>query len=916
MFIYNSLIHFSDPMISHPLRVLYVDDEPTLLDIAKIFLERTEGFTVDIVESAEDALEKLKTTQYDAIISDYQMPVMDGIELLIKVRSSFGDIPFILFTGRGREEVVATAIDSGVDFYLQKGGDPKSQFKELAHKVRRSVKSITATRALAENEERMRLALEGAKEGHWEVNVKTGKSYLSPRGCEILGYTQEEIEQFGGMHWRDLVHPDDISIADTALSDYYNHKSDVFQVEQRFRMKNGEYKWMLVRGKVIEYDDNNHPVRFVGTQTDITEQKKAEQDLRVAKKDWETIFRAIGNPILILDEESSIIEANESVMALTGLSLDQIKGQKCWHLFHGPNLDKPVQGCPFELMKSNQSKTTIAETEAFGRTFLTSCTPVMDEQGRLSKAIHIATDITENKRLEKKLEENRDYLNQIFTSVKEGIAIIDVHTHEILDVNPAAIAMIGAKKEDIIHQICHRFICPACVGKCPITDLRQNVDNAERVLLTADGTSIPIIKHVVPFEFQGRSCLLETFIDNSERKKAHDSLSEAYQQLSDAQEELRAQFDELKALKNALEASEVKFRTIVETSPDILWDMTLDGVLTYISPRLVDVIGFLPEEFIGKSIEEILDPQHSQIVRTLFEESALKKTGVISVDIPYMSKDGEDLTLNIRSSIIRDEKGDPVGYRGIARDVTKYSCALQELQEQKCEIEHLSEQKGLFITQLAHDLRTPLTPIVGMGPLLLSRITDPDAQEFLKIFLKSIGYLQKTTENILTLATLNQKHTLEKFDRYDLSELISDAITANEFLADQKSVTFVNHVQPGIYLDLSKLYAHQIFRNLLSNAVKYNIPDGTVTITACAVKNEIKIEVSDTGIGVPPENLGKIWDEFFIGDPARSDPLSKGFGLSIVKKIVELHKGTVDVQSEGHMKGTTISVYIPLITEP
>ena len=104
------------------MRVLYVDDEKALLDIARIFLERTEGFRVDVSESATAALELLANTHYDAIISDYQMPEMDGIEFLIRVRSVLGDIPFILFTGKGREEVVIKAIDNGVDFYLQKGG--------------------------------------------------------------------------------------------------------------------------------------------------------------------------------------------------------------------------------------------------------------------------------------------------------------------------------------------------------------------------------------------------------------------------------------------------------------------------------------------------------------------------------------------------------------------------------------------------------------------------------------------------------------------------------------------------------------------------------------------------------------------------------------------------------------------------
>ncbi|NYT06573.1 MAG: response regulator, partial [Methanomicrobiales archaeon] len=110
------------------IRVLYVDDEPALLDICKLFLETREHFIVDTLTSATNALTAATLDTYDAIISDYQMPDMDGIEFLRQVRSSGNSIPFVLFTGRGREDVVIEAINNGADFYLQKGGDPKAQF--------------------------------------------------------------------------------------------------------------------------------------------------------------------------------------------------------------------------------------------------------------------------------------------------------------------------------------------------------------------------------------------------------------------------------------------------------------------------------------------------------------------------------------------------------------------------------------------------------------------------------------------------------------------------------------------------------------------------------------------------------------------------------------------------------------------
>jgi len=137
------------------LRVLYVDDESGLLDIGKLFLEESGDFSVTTIESAPEALTLLQREKFDAVISDYQMPVMDGIQFLVEVRKNFGNLPFILFTGKGREEVVIQAINNGADFYLQKGGDPEPQFVELTHKIKKAVEGIRADRAVHKSKERL-----------------------------------------------------------------------------------------------------------------------------------------------------------------------------------------------------------------------------------------------------------------------------------------------------------------------------------------------------------------------------------------------------------------------------------------------------------------------------------------------------------------------------------------------------------------------------------------------------------------------------------------------------------------------------------------------------------------------------------------------------------------------------------------
>ncbi|HOJ97140.1 MAG TPA: response regulator [Methanospirillum sp.] len=134
------------------ISVLLVDDEPVILDIARAFLERHGEFSVTTVLSAEEGLALLNERGFDAVVSDYEMPGMNGLGFLRAIREKGNHIPFIIFTGRGREDVVIEALNAGADYYIQKGGDPRAQFTELAYKIRESVRKKKEVQPPAEHE--------------------------------------------------------------------------------------------------------------------------------------------------------------------------------------------------------------------------------------------------------------------------------------------------------------------------------------------------------------------------------------------------------------------------------------------------------------------------------------------------------------------------------------------------------------------------------------------------------------------------------------------------------------------------------------------------------------------------------------------------------------------------------------------
>lgn len=196
------------------ISALYVDDDPSFLEIGKMFLEQSGIIQITTAISAMTALEAMQERMFDVIISDYEMPGMNGIDLLKRVREKNDIIPFIIFTGRGREDVAIEALNSGASFYLQKDGDPASLFIELINMVNRAVQhahvavelekkneeltslneelaaseeelrdtihqlAITAEQ-VRESEERYRLVMEVTSDGIWDWNLKTNKAFFS-----------------------------------------------------------------------------------------------------------------------------------------------------------------------------------------------------------------------------------------------------------------------------------------------------------------------------------------------------------------------------------------------------------------------------------------------------------------------------------------------------------------------------------------------------------------------------------------------------------------------------------------------------------------------------------------------------------------------------------------------------------------
>ena len=316
------------------ISILYVDDEPGLLELCRIFLEQTGEFRVDTVESGAEALTRLATTQYDAVISDYLMPEMDGINLLKSIRQQDRDIPFILFTGRGREEVVIESINNGADFYIQKGGDPKSQFVELMHKVRQAVDKKRAERGLHESEKRLTDIINFLPDPTFAIDregrvIAWNRSIEDLTGvpaAEMLGKGDHEYAiPFYGERRPLLI--DLIAEPDEVIRKNYGgirRENMILIAETDLPRPRGEQLTLMGKASPL-YDRKGEIAGAIESIRDITARKQEEDELRAAYEEIKATEEELrGQYDIISKNEQVIRDSEEKYRTLVENSLDVI----------------------------------------------------------------------------------------------------------------------------------------------------------------------------------------------------------------------------------------------------------------------------------------------------------------------------------------------------------------------------------------------------------------------------------------------------------------------------------------------------------------------------------------------------------------------------------------------------------------
>ncbi|MEA3241691.1 MAG: PAS domain S-box protein, partial [Pseudomonadota bacterium] len=275
------------------------------------------------------------------------------------------------------------------------------------------------------NEERLEMVLKGAGLGMWDWHIPTGEVVFNERWAQMLGYTLDEIEP-NVSSWEKLMHPDEIETVTATLTDHLEGRSPVYQTEHRLRAKSGEWKWILDTGKVLERDKDGKPVRMLGIHQDITERKKAEESLRSSEKFLQDMFDAIQDGISVLDTDLNVISTNRW-MEKTHANQMPLAGKKCYQVYQ--QRQSPCPWCPaLPSIETGETHSEIvpypSEDNPTGWIELFTF-PIKDEKGHVTGVIEYVKDITERKRAEQQLHNEREKLFVTMQSIGDGVITTD-----------------------------------------------------------------------------------------------------------------------------------------------------------------------------------------------------------------------------------------------------------------------------------------------------------------------------------------------------------------------------------------------------------------------------------------------------------------------------------------------------------
>jgi PAS domain S-box-containing protein len=382
------------------IRVLHVDDDSNLLRISKQFMEMEGPLQVDTALSVEEALEKLEKEKYDIVVSDYQMPEKAGLEFLKTLRSKGNAIPFIMFTGKGREEVAIKALNLGASQYLNKTGETTTVYRELVHSITELVKVRKSEEALRESEEKLRAILSSSPDAITVFDLSGNVVELNQAALKLHGFSTRE--EAIGKNSFEFVSPQHQQRAREVFENTLK-KGSVKNEEFTLLTKDGQDFLAELSASVV-VDSKGNPTSIAAITKDITDRKRAEQRFLESQEKFAALFNGNPEATAYTDPDMHILDINPRFTSLFGYGLDEVKGKHLNDVVVPRNLIEEAKMLDERTAKGFVYHDTFRIRKDGSLIPVSVSAAPISIQSRLAGYIAIYKDISQRKRTEQDLQ--------------------------------------------------------------------------------------------------------------------------------------------------------------------------------------------------------------------------------------------------------------------------------------------------------------------------------------------------------------------------------------------------------------------------------------------------------------------------------------------------------------------------------
>ncbi len=841
-----------DSLPVEDVTVLHVDDDRSILDLAAdvIELERP-AITVESTTDPEEVLERIEAEPpVDCVVSDYQMVDWNGLDLLAEIRKRDADVPFVLFTGKGSEEIASEAISAGVTDYIQKESGT-DQYAVLANRIEHAVAQQRAQVEVEHTKARYQQLISHSSDVIAVADPDGTATYVSSAADRVLGYDPETLE---GMNLVEYVHPDDQAAVAATFEDLLESPDQKPTVEVRFR--HGDGSWIRIEAEGRNLLDDEVVGGIVVYARDVSERAKRQADL----ERYEQIVEIAGDGAYVLDADGKYEMVNQKTIDRTGYAEDELIGTDGAIVFDEEDVQTARQHM-LEVYQSDdrdfaQFEATVQAKDGTEYPVEIRAAPIV-EDGEIVGSVGTSRDIADRKQRERELER----YERIVEAAGDAAQVLDEEGRYVM-VNDALVERTGYDREELIGNTPEMVMSEA--------DYRETAENLRAVIgspdrdyaefrvtiQTADGDEYPVEGRTAPIfedgEFQGSVGISR---DISDRKRRQRELE--------------------------------RYETIVEAAGDAANVLDTEGRYVMVNDAFVDRTGYDREDLIGERATKVISEEDfERSVELLEEVMSSPDRDFAEQELTVETATGGRYPAEVRMAPLVED-GEFQGVVGIIREIT-------ERKRREHELERQNERLGNFATVVSHDLRNPLN--VAQARIELSR-EDPDGGH-LDVASDAIGRMEGLIDDLLTLA--REGRTVEESQPIDLESV------ATEAWASVATADATLDIQTDQTVDGDRSRVRQVFENLFRNAVEHGSTNPrSPSAHEDAVEQGAQTTGADEGqkltvtVGTLPAGgfyveddgrglQGADQDAIFEANVSTKDE-GTGLGLAIARDIVEAH---------------------------